>query len=700
MRHPFLQNNFQIKWKILQANHIKTDINKGILDAQMVIDKIANQTGVPSYKSTILALDEGLDTLNRAWSLVSHLDSVDNNPELRAAYNAMLPKVSDFFASIPLNERLWKVIKAYSKVKNNDKLSKTKEHYLQETLTDFREAGADLNLNKKKRLREIQSQLAKLTQRYSENCLDATNSWEKIITDINQLSGLPQSAIAAARQSAKQKGKKGWRFTLQAPSYISVMTYLDSNAIRKEIWQAYSSVGRTSNYDNRRIVRKILDLRHELAQLLGHRNFADYVTGRRMAGSGSAALDFVNKLFNKVRLQSESEAATLKKFKVKIEAHHNAECSHFLEAWEVAYWAEKQRRANYNFNEELLRPYFPINGVISGMYALAQKIFSLVIKERQTSTGKMINIPSNNPETWHDDVKFYEVYDAKSGEFIGAFYADWHPREAKRGGAWFNHLLTGERDPTKKRSPHLGLICGNLTPAVGDQPALLTHREVETIFHEFGHLIHHLCGEVEVKSLNGVNVPWDFVELPSQLMENWCWQRESLDLFARHYKTGETIPEPLFNKMLAARNYMKASANVRQLAFAKMDLELHINWPGSTKENLEYFIETILKDYNPKYYTSEKSNVFNFGHLFSSPTGYAAGYYSYKWAEVLDADAFTRFLKEGILNPATGWELRTKILAKGNSEEPAKLYKDFMHREPDPDALLRRDNLVSQKSTI
>jgi oligopeptidase A len=683
MLHPFLQKDFHIKWTTLTPENIETDIGKALDEARTAVDAVASQEPPLTYSNIIAALDEGLETLNRAWGLVSHLDSVNNSPELRAAHNAMLPKVSEFFASIPLNEALWETLEAYGVVSGTEALSPTKQRYIEETLADFREAGADLPPEQKKRAGEIQSQLAELTQKYSENCLDGTNAWEKIIIDEKQLSGLPKSALAAARQSAEQKGKEGWRFTLQAPSYIPVMTYADNDALRKEVWSAYAAIGRSGDHDNRQLVRQILDLRHEFAQLVGQENFANHVTERRMAASGQAALDFGDEIFQKVRDQFEKEAEELRRFKAAKEGLPLDDPS-LLEPWEVGYWAEKQRNANYAFDEEALRPYFPIARVISGMYEIAQKIFGLRIEERDTS------------EVWHEEVKFYDLFDSETKEQLGSFYADWHPRESKRGGAWMNYFITGNRDPSVgERSPHLGLICGNLTPAVGDQPALLTHREVETIFHEFGHLLHHLCGDVEVKSLNGVNVPWDFVELPSQIMENWCWERESLDRIARHHETDEAIPQELFGKLLAARNYMKASANVRQLAFGKMDLELHIHWPNSTEEDLDAFVENVLQDYNAKYKTQAQSNVFNFSHLFSSPTGYAAGYYSYKWAEVLDADAFTRFQKEGILNAETGRDFRAKILAKGNSEDPAKLYKDFMHRAPDPDALLRRDGLIT-----
>ena len=694
MLHPFLQKDFHIKWATLTPDHIETDIGKALDEARIAVDAVASREPPLTYTNTIAALDEGLETLNHAWGLVSHLDSVNNSPELRAAHNAMLPKVSEFFASIALNEALWETLKAYGVKSGTEALSPTKQRYIEETLADFREAGADLPPEQKKRASEIQSQLAELTQQYSENCLDGTNAWEKIITDEKQLSGLPKSALDAARQSAEQKGKEGWRFTLQAPSYIPVMTYADSDVLRKEVWSAYAAIGRSGEHDNRQLVRQILDLRHEFAQLVGQENFANHVTERRMVASGQAALDFGEKIFQKVRGQFEKEAEELRRFKAAEEGLPHDDPS-LLEPWEVGYWAEKQRKANYAFDEEALRPYFPIDRVISGMYEIAQQIFGLRIEERDTSEVEVPPSAPKDPQVWHEEVKFYDLFDSETKEHLGSFYADWHPRESKRGGAWMNYFITGNRDPSVgERSPHLGLICGNLTPAVGDQPALLTHREVETIFHEFGHLLHHLCGDVEVKSLNGVNVPWDFVELPSQIMENWCWERESLDRIARHHETGDTIPQELFDKLIAARNYMKASTNVRQLAFGKMDLELHIHWPDSTEEDLDSFVENVLQDYNAKYKTQAKSNVFNFSHLFSSPTGYAAGYYSYKWAEVLDADAFTRFQKEGILNAETGRDFRAKILAKGNSEDPAKLYKDFMHRAPDPDALLRRDGLI------
>jgi oligopeptidase A len=678
-QHPFLNEDFAIRWSTLLPDAIEPDISQALEDASAAIQAIIESPQAPSYENTYQALEQALERLQHAWGMVGHLDSVCNSPELRAAYNAMLPKVSAFFAKIPLNEGLWQALKAFGEVSDQSELTPTKRRHVAETMADFREQGADLPPEQKKRAAEIQQRLSELTQKYSENCLDATNAWEEVVTDEESLSGLPDSALAAARQSAQDKGHKaGWRFTLQAPSFIPVMTHADNDELRREVWQAYSNVGRMDPCDNQPIVPEILRLRHEFAQLIGQENFADHVTARRMTGSGQAALDFTDRLHGRLVQAFEQETQALRTFK----AETTNTPLDLLEPWETAYWAEKMRRAEYDFDEEALRPYFPIDRVISGLFDIAGTLFDIRIEER---TGV---------ETWHPEVTFYELFDATTDELLGAFYADWHPRESKRGGAWMNFLATGSREGAK-RSPHLGLICGNLSPAVEGKPALLSHREVETIFHEFGHLLHHLCGEVEVKSLNGVNVAWDFVELPSQIMENWCWERTSLDRFARHYETGEVIPDKLFEKMMSARNFRKADTNVRQLAFGKMDLDLHIHWPTAESADLEAFVRDHLHGYRAEYKTEPPTNVFHFGHLFSDPTGYAAGYYSYKWAEVLDADAFSRFREEGVLNPKTGADFRHTILARGNAAPPAELFRDFMGRDPDPEALLCRDGLES-----
>lgn len=698
MQNPFLQRDFHIRWSKLTPEHIEHDLTKALEDGQAVVDAIAAHSSAPAetltYEKTFAQLDTSFEPLNRAWGLVGHLDSVCNNPELREAYNKMLPKVTDFFSGIPLNEALWKTLKTFSENQTAIReLSPTKQRYIDETIADFRDHGADLPPKKKARAAELQKRLAEATQKYSENCLDAINAWEKIVSDEAELSGLPETSINAAKQNAEQKGHKdAWRFTLQAPSLVPVLTYADSQELRREMWEAYAEIGRAKPYENQKLVTEILILRNDLAQLIGKDNFADHVTERRMAASGTNALRFTENLFEKIKTRFNREVTELRQFK----ADATGQSLDLLEPWETGYWAEKQRKAHYDFDEEALRPYFPIDRVITGMFEIAQQLFGLKIEEREAvCISESQDKPDNKPEVWHPEVRFYELFDANTNELLGSFYADWHPRESKRSGAWMNYLITGNRDTSNgSRTQHLGLICGNMTPSVGDKPALLTHREVETIFHEFGHLMHHLCSEVEVKSLSGVNVPWDFVELPSQLMENWCWDRDSLNQFARHYETGEIIPQELFNKMLAARNYMKASANVRQLSFGKMDLELHINWPKSNQNDLDKFIDEQLEGYRPEYKTKPKSNVLNFSHLFSSSIGYAAGYYSYKWAEALDADAFTRFQKEGVLNPETGHSLRREILEKGNSDDPAQLFKNFMGRDPDPNALLKRDGLI------
>lgn len=681
MQHPFLAQDFKIAWSTLSPAAVEADIQYALKTAQSAIDALAKPleaTETLDYQTSFAALESATEPLNHAWGLVSHLDSVANSPELRTAYNAMLPAVSQFFADIPLNTGIWERLRTAAERIDLQALHPHQRRHVEETLADFREQGADLPPEQKDAVRKIQQELAQLTQKYSENCLDATNAWEIFVTDEGQLSGLPNSAREAARQSATQKGQPtAWRFTLQAPSLIAVLTYADDETLRKNVWTAYSAVGREAPNDNQALVPEILKLRHQLAGILGKQHFADFVTERRIVKNAATALHFTEDMHARIRSQFQEETRDLQAFK----AESTGAAIEPLEPWESGYWAEKQRRAGYDFDEEALRPYFPIDRVIHGLFDLAGQIFGLRVQEGVA-------------ETWHPDVQYYELFDADSGEMLGAFYADWHPRESKRGGAWMNYLITGEREPGKPRSPHLGLICGNLSPAIDGKPACLTHYEVETIFHEFGHLLHHLCGEVAVKSLNGVNVAWDFVELPSQIMENWCWERISLDRFARHCESGAAIPEELFNKMQAARNFRKASAAMRQLALGKLDLALHTVWPESS-EDPDAFVAAQTADYQPTYKTTPKPNTFNFSHLFSDPTGYAAGYYSYKWAEVLDADAFTRFQNEGILNAQTGRDFREKILARGDAEDPAQLFRDFMGRDPQPEALLRRDGLLA-----
>ena len=698
--NPFLKKNDYPKWSELKPDSIRQDITLALEESEKNLQKIRNLNPTEvTFSNTVKALERATSTLDEAWGLVTHLDSVCNSDELRKAHNDILPAVSEFGAKIPLDSNLWNSIQAFAKHEDAEKLESVDRRLLEETLKDFREAGADLTEDKRSRLQEISSELAKLTQKFSENVLDATNAWQMIVEDENQLKGLPETAIDAARQSAIDKlgetdGKKSWIFTLHAPSMLPVLQYMDDENLRKKLWSASDSLCTKDQFSNGDLIKKILTLRQEKAEILGKDDFADTVLSRRMAKNGKGADDFVSKLKDQTMPFFIKENQELEKFK----AEKTNQNSGLLEPWEVGYWSEKLKKERYEFNDEDLRPYFPIQSVISGMFDLVTQIFGLQINERSTSIDGEIfarGEKGNTPiEVWHKDVRVYDLFDEASQNQLGSFYADWHPRSSKRGGAWMNYLKTGEPDKSGKCKPHLGLICGNLSAPTAEKPALLTHYEVETIFHEFGHLLHHLCGNVKHRSLNGVNVAWDFVELPSQIMENWCWQRESLDLFARHYKTGEIIPDELFNKMLRARNFMAGNAMMRQLAFSKLDLFLHRSLAKRDFEDLEKEIQLVLVDYLPKRNSPARTIVQRFSHIFSGPVAYASAYYSYKWAEVLDADAFTRFEKEGVMNKTTGLEFRDKILSRGNSQPPDELYRSFMKRDPNPDALLKRSGLV------
>jgi oligopeptidase A len=684
--NPFLDSTFEIRWSGHTPGLIAPAIENALARAQSAIDAIAaTDLGAVSYDNTFLALERATEELNYAWGKVTHLQSVADSPALREVHNALLPTVSAFFARISLNPALWSRLKAFAATPAAAALTGIHRRYLDETVEEFKQSGADLPDDQRARLEALQTELAEITQKYGDNVLDATNAWELVVTDASRLRGLPEHAIAAAKRSAETKNlgspeSPAWRFTLHMPSQEPVMTYADDDTLRQEVWSAATAVGAQAPHDNAALVQKIIALRDEKARLLSKPHFADLVLARRMAGSGERALAFIEDMKGRAYDAFVRECAELEEFK----ARQTGAPRSVLKAWEVGYWSEKLRQERYDFDDEVLRPYLPMDRVIGGLFELASRVFGLRITER----------PAGEVEVWHPEVKFYELRDA-GGRHLGSFYADWHPRESKRGGAWMGYLVTGGPQPDGSRAPHLGYICGNMTPPVDGKPALLSHGEVETVFHEFGHLLHHLLGEVEIKSLNGVNVAWDFVELPSQIMENWCWERESLDLFARHHETGATIPEDIFQKMTAAKNFRSACATIRQVQFARMDLLLHMRASEFVSGDIEAQARALVADCMIPTEPAGKTIVKRFGHLFSDPVGYAAGYYSYKWAEVLDADAFTRFKNEGVFSAKVGAEFVEHILSKGNSEEPAELYRRFMGREPDLAALLVRNGLVS-----
>ncbi len=675
--NPLLEINFRIPFDRIRAEHVEPAITHLLADAQSRLAAIANETRPRTFENTMLALDHMTERLDYAMSVVKHLEGVATYPELRAAYNAVQPAVSAFYSSIPLNQGLWTAVQQYAATNEAKALTGTRKRFLTKTMDDFRRHGAELDGAGKARLEALDVELSKLTTKYGENVLDSTNEFELIITEEPKLAGLPPTAVAAARASGESKGVKGWRFTLQAPSYLPLMTYLDDAPIREKVYRAYSARATTGSYDNRGIIGRILALRREKANLLGFPHFADLVLEDRMAHSVEGAKTFLAELKGKTEARFRDENQELAQFRRTIQGRDAPE----LQPWDIGYYAEKQRAALYDFDEEALRPFFPLERVVSGLFETVQQLYGIRVIEQKGAP------------VWHPDVKYYGIHD-QDGTLLGAFYADWYPRETKRGGAWMDAFITGL--PSERGfQPHLGLMCGNLTPPVDGRPALLTHREVETIFHEFGHLLHHCLSRVELRSLAGTSVAWDFVELPSQIMENWCWEREALDLLARHYQTGEPIPDDLFRKMKRARNFRSANAQMRQLGFGFVDLALHIDYsPAEDGDVLEY-ARRIVQEFSPAPLPPDHAMIASFTHLFANPVGYGAGYYSYKWAEVLDADAFSRFRESGIFSREVGLEFREKILARGDSEDPAELYRAFMGRDPDLNALLERSGLLS-----
>ena len=691
--YPFSEDVPAIAWSQLTPERARVEIPQAIERAKAAVAAICAVTE-PTYDNTFAALESSGRALAAGWQRLNHLRSVMDSPELRAAVNELLPAVVSYSSSVGLNPELYAVLRRASQQPWVAQLAPVQQRFIRETLEDFRESGAELAPEAKQRYAELATELAQLGRRFGENVQDSTNAWEYVTADASELAGLPESVREQALQDARAKGYGSesapqWRFTLQFTSVQPVLTYADNEALRERVWRAVGTKG-TGKYDNAPLIHRLLKLRREQAALLGYERYSDYVTRRRMAGSGLHALAFIDDLHERVKPAFLAEQEELRRFAEQ----QSGQPMPVMKPWDIAYWTEKRRRALYDVDSEALRPYFPMSAVMEGMFSIFAELYGIRFTERPTTClqpGE--TLPEGAVEVWHPEVRFYEIHDVASGEHLCSFYTDWHPRESKRAGAWMDALVTGLPPMAgQPRVPHLALMCGNLSRPVGDRPALLTHEEVETVFHEFGHLLHQALSDVPVRSLAGTNVAWDFVELPSQINENWTWEREALHRFARHWQSGEPIPDALLDKLLAARNDGAASFFMRQLCFGKLDLELHTHTERWEDADIEQLDRELLADYRVPTTEQNSSMLRAFLHIFDG--GYAAGYYSYKWAEMLEADAFSRFKSEGIFNPETGRDFRRCILSQGNSRPAAELFRDFMQRDPDPTALLRRCGIL------
>jgi oligopeptidase A len=672
MQNPLLELSRPIPFDQIREEHIEPAVRDLLAEATAAFDAIAQSPGPHSYESTLGALERASERLELVMSLVEHLESVSTTPALRSAYNAVLPDVSALWSSIPLNPGLWRVLNEFSATAEAAALDPVRRRFLDKSLADFRRSGAQLDTEKKEQLKAIDRELSLITTRFSQNVLDSSNDFEIVIEAEQKLLGLPESAKLAAIDSAKQKGKTGYRFSLQAPSLTAVLTYADDRELREQMWRAQSTRATAGEHDNRPIIGKILELRKAKANVLGFKDFADFQLDDRMAKTGSDATRFIEELRQRTQVAFERENHELLAFRKELEG----ESAPPIEPWDVTYYAEKLRKARFALDEEELRAYFPAELALNGAFTLAERLYGVRIE------------PVTGVPVWDAEVRAYRLVDSSEAE-LGTFYVDLYPRETKRSGAWM-HGLVAAVPP----QPNLAVFCLNASPPAGGKPSLLLHRDVETLFHEFGHLLHHCLSRVSVRSLAGTRVAQDFVELPSQIMENWCSEREALDLFARHYETNAPLPSVLLERMNAARTFRAASMQMRQLGFAAVDLALHIDYTPEKDGDLLAYARDILSKYAVAPFPEDYAMLAGFLHLFGHPVGYAAGYYSYKWAEVLDADAFGRFKAEGVLNRNVGQEFRDRILARGDSADPMDLFVAFRGRKPRVDALLERQGLV------
>ncbi len=669
--NSFLQTSIPPDWSLMIANpnEAKEAVDIAIREAKTNIDSIKSlPDSAITFENSVRALDRATLTLDRVWTYVNHLQSVADSEALRNVIETATPIVSEFSSGIYMDSDLFAKILVFANSDFAKNLGDEQKKLLEETILDFKESGANLSDDKKKQLVELDTTLTLKTQKFSENVLDSTMAFSLNITQENDLDGLPVTAIELAEKKAKQKGMSGWCFTLEQPSFVPFMQYASSRSLREKMWRAFTAIATEGKFDNKELMSEILQLRKKESELLDKDNFADMVLSRRMAKTGKNALDFVENLHDKFFDTFEKESKELTDFAIENSYISSPE---ELMPWDIAYISEKMRLKNFDFDSEAMRPYFPLENVLKGMFEIFGTLFGISVEESNLEN-----------KAWNEYVKLFTVRNSE-GKELGLFYADFFPRTQKRAGAWMNLLA-----PAVDGKSALGLIAANVTEPTDEKPALLSHDEVETLFHEFGHLVHFFLMDSQELGLR--EVAWDFVELPSQIMENWTRTREGLNLFARHWETSELIPDSIYLPFHNARKFMGASACMRQLSFAKIDLELHLNSERFIGKDIETQAEDILKDYVRHFSVKVPSILPRFTHIFGDSVGYAAGYYSYKWAEVLDADAFSRFEKAGILNSKVGKEFAEKILRVGNTKAPEEAFRDFMGRNANPDALVAR----------
>ena len=664
--NPLLNRDFPVPFDRIGPGDVGPAVAEVLALARRRTDELGAGSG-GSYGEVVGKLDSLIEEVERTWSPVAHLHNVDATPELREAYAAALPEITRFSSRLHHHEGLYRRLRDFEVSPAGAALDGLRRRHLERTLREFRRAGAALNHADKQTLEDLRLELSELGRRFEENLLEETAGFGKVVTDVDSLAGLPETALERAAQLASERGEEGWLLTLDMPGVQAVLQHADDRGLRREIHAAHLDRCTEGERDNRPLVARILELRRRVAVLLGYPDFPDYRLEPLMARSGKGVRAFLDELIGATRPFHERDTA-------EMEAHARAHGLKDLEPWDVAWLMERLRRERFDVDDEMLRPWFPLEEVQSGLFEMAERLFGLFVRR------------VDNPAVWHPDAGYFEVRD-EAGVHLGAFYTDWFPRRTKRQGAWMDGLVAGGPTPGGGFKPHLAFIGGNFTPPTSTRPALLTHREVRTLFHEFGHLLHHTASRVEIPARGGVNVAWDWVEVPSQIMENWCWEREALDLFARHHETGEPLPDAMLERLLAARRFMGGWLQMRQLAFANLDLELHRTWRGDIP--VMDYAAAELRPFVPSDRFVERHILPTFAHLFAG--GYASAYYSYIWSETLEADAFSRFAAEGVLNPAVGHAFRDLVLAEGDRRDPDELFRDFMGRNPDPEALIRRN---------